>query len=61
MESFMEVHSRRAIRTLTLPKGFRFGLVVAVPEDVLFITHETSGQTFFLRMEMKGYEARRAR
>ena len=54
----MEVHSRRAIRTFTLPKGFRFGLVVAVPEDVQFTTHETPGQTFFLRMEMKGYEAR---
>ena len=54
----MDVHSRRAQRTLTLPKGFRFALVVAVPEDVQFTTHETPGQMFFLRMEMKGYEAR---
>ena len=54
----MDVHSRRAQRTLTLPKGFRFALVVAVPEDVQFTTHETPGQMFFLRMELKGYEAR---
>jgi hypothetical protein len=57
----MDVHSRRAKRALTLPKEFHFALVVAVPEDVQFTTHETPGQMFFLRMEMKGYEARRAR
>ena len=54
----MDGHSRRAKRALTLPKGFRFAPVVAVPEDVQFTTHETPGQRFFLRMEMKWNEAR---